>query len=49
MTLTQYGWCPRCDARRELVMTSAGVLACHSCGSLNVYDTREAMEEARHA
>ena len=45
MTLTQFGYCPTCDRRRELVMTSPGVVACHSCGGVNVYDSRETFEE----
>lgn len=41
MTVTEFGYCPKCDDRKELVMTGAGVLACHSCGNLNVYDSKE--------
>lgn len=45
-SLTEYGYCPRCEHRRELVMTSAGVLACHACESVDVYDSKAEYEEA---
>jgi len=47
MSVTEFGWCPKCDDRKELVMTSAGVFACHSCGSVDVYDSKQAMEDAQ--
>lgn len=46
-TLTEYGWCPTCEDRRELMMTSAGVFACHACGNVNVFESQDAMMEAQ--
>ena len=35
MTLTQFGWCERCDARRELVPVAGGdALACCRCDAI---------------
>lgn len=35
MTLTEYGWCERCDARRELVPVADGeALACCRCDAI---------------
>lgn len=50
MTVTQYGWCPRCNDRRELVPQDAGgfnVLACHACGVLDIYESKRAYEQSR--
>lgn len=49
MTLTPFGFCGHCEHRRELVMTEAGVLACHVCDSMDVYDDREDYEAAQEA
>lgn len=47
-TTTQYGYCQHCDIRHvELVMTSAGVYACHKCGAVDVYDSKESYEKAQ--
>ncbi|WP_178917703.1 hypothetical protein [Natronomonas gomsonensis] len=48
MSLTQHGFCPTCDDRRELVMTSPGVLACHSCGNVDVYENRDDYEKVQN-
>lgn len=45
MTLTQFGYCRKCDEDRvELVPVAGGVLACHKCGNINVYDSRQEFE-----
>lgn len=47
MTVTEYGYCQHCDERKvELIMTTAGVLACSQCEAVNVYETKEAYEKA---
>ncbi|WP_178915167.1 hypothetical protein [Natronomonas gomsonensis] len=45
MSLTQFGFCPNCKGRRELVMTSPGSVACHDCGAVDVFESREQYEE----
>lgn len=46
MTVTQFGYCPNCDERhKELVPVAGGTLACHSCGAVGVYDSKERYEE----
>lgn len=46
MTVTEYGYCPNCDTRHvELVMTTAGVLACCRCDALNVFNDKAAYEK----
>lgn len=35
MSVTEYDWCRHCEARREMVMTTAGVLACCVCDAVN--------------
>lgn len=50
MTTTEYHYCPRCDARREMVMTSAGVLACSRCDNIDTFKDERVyknMKEAR--
>jgi len=45
-TVTEYGYCPNCDTERvELVMTTAGVLACCRCDAVNVFSNKKAYEE----
>lgn len=45
MTTTEFGYCPKCDEDHvELTMTTAGMLACHRCGNIDVYDSREAFD-----
>ena len=35
MTLTQFAFCERCDARRELIPVAGGeALACHRCDAI---------------
>ena len=44
--MTEIGYCANCDQRRvELVMTTAGVLACSRCDAVNVYDSKEDYEQ----
>jgi hypothetical protein len=47
MTTTRFGYCSECDQRRELVMTSPGAFACHSCGNVDVYESKAAFDDAR--
>lgn len=47
MSLTEFGYCPKCDARRELVMTSAGVFACNVCDNLNIYSSKAEFEKMK--
>lgn len=47
MTVTEFGYCPRCEERKELVMNSGGMLQCHSCGAMDIYDSKTAFEAAK--
>lgn len=47
MTVTEFGFCPRCEERKELVMNSGGMLQCHSCGNMNIYESKRAFESAQ--
>lgn len=38
------GFCARCDSDTSLVESENKALECGSCGSLNVYDSREEYE-----
>lgn len=50
MTVTQFGYCPRCDKRHvELTPMDGGVLGCHKCGNVMVYDSKEKYEERQEA
>lgn len=49
MPAPPYGYCPHCEHRRELVPTEAGVLACHACDALDVYESKQAYEDAQAA
>jgi len=45
VSVTEYGYCPKCDIDRvELTMTTAGVLACHKCGNVDIYESRSAFK-----
>lgn len=44
---TEFGYCPHCKDRKELVPNSAGTLQCHSCGAIDVYKNKKAYERAR--
>lgn len=44
-----YGYCPHCEHRRELVPTEAGVLKCHACDAVDVYNSKKQYEEAQEA
>lgn len=47
MSATEFGYCPHCEGRKELVMTEAGVLACHACGALDIYTNKQAYEDSK--
>lgn len=49
MTVTEFGYCPHCDQKVELVPQGGphSPLACHKCGAIDVYDNRAAYEHAQ--
>ena len=48
MSTTDFGFCPKCESRKELVMTAEGVLSCHVCGSLRIYKNQKEYEESKN-
>ena len=46
-TTTEFGYCPHCDIEHvELVpLGDSGVLGCHKCEALDVWESKEAFEQ----
>lgn len=45
MPAPEFGFCPQCEKRRELVMNEVGFLQCHACNSMDIYDSRQEYED----